>query len=137
MAETDKNYALLLLQRADGKFLFQLRTDNAPTFPSLWGFFGGAIEPGESPEVAVHREAREELTYRCHNARLILHLERDELNHPFGGARYFFLEPYDATQNLNLHEGKGMEWFTLEQAIKLTTAPHNLEILPKLASILQ
>jgi len=137
MGKTDKNYALLLLQRMDGKVLFQLRTDNAPTFPSLWGFFGGAIEDGESPETAVRREAREELSYHCQNARLILHLDRDDLDHPFGGARYFFLESYDETQCLNLQEGKGMGWFTFEQATELTTPPHNLEILPRLSSLLQ
>jgi 8-oxo-dGTP diphosphatase len=46
----------------EGKFLVQLR-DNIPTIPSpgLWGLFGGHMEPGETPEIAVEREVLEEI----------------------------------------------------------------------------
>jgi 8-oxo-dGTP pyrophosphatase MutT (NUDIX family) len=49
---------------ADGKFLMQLR-DNIPTilYPGLWGLFGGHIEAGETPEIAVKREIMEEIGY--------------------------------------------------------------------------
>ena len=42
----------------------QLR-DDIPTilYPGLWGFFGGHIEAGETPEVAVVREIAEEIDY--------------------------------------------------------------------------
>lgn len=55
--------ALAILPR-DGKFLMQLR-DNIPTilYPGLWGFFGGHMEPGETPEIAVQREIKEEINY--------------------------------------------------------------------------
>jgi 8-oxo-dGTP diphosphatase len=50
---------------ADGKFLMQLR-DNIPTilYPGLWGLFGGHIEAGETPEIAVEREIMEEIGYQ-------------------------------------------------------------------------
>lgn len=46
------------------KFLMQLR-DNIPTikYPGQWALFGGHIEPGETPEVAVKRELIEEIGY--------------------------------------------------------------------------
>jgi 8-oxo-dGTP diphosphatase len=49
----------------DGKFLMQLR-DNIPTilYPGLWGLFGGHIEAGETPEIAVVREVKEEIGYQ-------------------------------------------------------------------------
>jgi 8-oxo-dGTP diphosphatase len=49
----------------EGKFLMQLR-DNIPTilYPGLWGLFGGHIEAGETPEIAVEREVLEEIDYQ-------------------------------------------------------------------------
>jgi 8-oxo-dGTP diphosphatase len=48
----------------EGKFLMQLR-DNIPTilYPGLWGLFGGHIEAGETPEIAVVREVIEEIGF--------------------------------------------------------------------------
>jgi 8-oxo-dGTP diphosphatase len=48
----------------EGKFLMQLR-DNIPSiiYPGLWGLFGGHIEVGETPEIAVVREVIEEIGY--------------------------------------------------------------------------
>ena len=49
----------------DGKFLMQLR-DNIPgiVYPGHWAFFGGHIEPEESPEAALKRELIEEIGYK-------------------------------------------------------------------------
>lgn len=50
----------------DGKFLLQLR-DDIPgiPYPGQWAFFGGHIEPGETPEVAIKRELQEEISYNA------------------------------------------------------------------------
>jgi 8-oxo-dGTP diphosphatase len=55
--------AICLLYR-DGKLLMQLR-DDIPTilYPGVWGLFGGHIEAGETPEIAVVREIAEEIEY--------------------------------------------------------------------------
>lgn len=55
--------AIAILYR-EGQFLMQLR-DDYPTimYPGHWGFFGGHLEPGESPEMGVHRELLEEIGY--------------------------------------------------------------------------
>lgn len=55
--------AIAILYR-EGKFLMQLR-DNIPgiLYPGYWGLFGGHIEAGETPEIAVKREIMEEINY--------------------------------------------------------------------------
>ena len=48
----------------ENKFLMQLR-DNITNIiaPGCWALFGGHIEPGETPEIAVQREVMEEIGY--------------------------------------------------------------------------
>lgn len=55
--------AIAILYR-DDKFLFQLR-DDIPNivYPAHWGFFGGHLDPGETPHEAVMRELQEEIAY--------------------------------------------------------------------------
>ena len=55
--------AIAILHTSD-RFLMQLR-DNIPgiIYPGCWGFFGGHIDPGETPEAAVKRELIEEISY--------------------------------------------------------------------------
>jgi len=51
-----------LLVTPDRRYLLQLRDDIPGIwYPDHWGLFGGAIEPGESPEQALMREVEEEL----------------------------------------------------------------------------
>jgi 8-oxo-dGTP pyrophosphatase MutT (NUDIX family) len=52
--------ALLVLE--DGRYLIQLRDDKPDIYyPGHWGLFGGAVEQGEEPLAALHRELAEEL----------------------------------------------------------------------------
>ena len=57
------NVAVAILYQ-ENKFLMQLR-DNIPNIiaPGCWALFGGLIEPGETPEIAVQREVMEEIGY--------------------------------------------------------------------------
>jgi 8-oxo-dGTP pyrophosphatase MutT (NUDIX family) len=63
MTESTVYVAIAILYQ-QGQFLMQLR-DNIPSivYPGHWGFFGGHIEPGETPEAALKRELLEEINY--------------------------------------------------------------------------
>lgn len=54
----------LAILYTNGQFLMQLR-DDIPgiVYPGQWALFGGHIEPGETPAVAVERELLEEIGY--------------------------------------------------------------------------
>lgn len=62
---TDPIHVALAILYQQGQFLLQLR-DDIPgiVYPGYWGFFGGHIEPGESPEIGLRRELVEEIGYQ-------------------------------------------------------------------------
>lgn len=56
---------VVILPYAHGKVLMQLRDmKEGINFPGCWGFFGGSIDEGETPEDAFRRELFEEIGYR-------------------------------------------------------------------------
>ncbi|MCG8362642.1 MAG: NUDIX hydrolase [Pseudanabaenales cyanobacterium] len=63
MSEQRVKAAIAILYQ-DNHFLMQLR-DDIPgiLYPGCWGFFGGHLELGESPEEGVKRELLEEIGY--------------------------------------------------------------------------
>jgi 8-oxo-dGTP diphosphatase len=63
--QTEPVEVAIAILHQDEKILLQLR-DNTPgiLYPGYWGLFGGHLEPGEAPEVALQREILEEIHYR-------------------------------------------------------------------------
>lgn len=57
-------HVAIAILHQQNKFLLQLR-DDIPgiIYPGHWGLFGGHIEPGETPDVAVKRGLLEEIGY--------------------------------------------------------------------------
>ncbi|MDJ0509692.1 MAG: NUDIX hydrolase [Crocosphaera sp.] len=95
-----RRVALAILHQ-NGRFLMQLR-DNIPTilYPDHWGFFGGHLEDGETPEVGVKREVLEEISYHLDNPILFGRYD-DDL-----ALRYIFHAPLTVSiEALDLQEG--------------------------------
>jgi 8-oxo-dGTP diphosphatase len=67
-SQPDIFIASAILFTEDGRYLFQLRDDKLGLpLRNHWAFFGGEVDPGETPEKAVLREIEEELTYMPNN----------------------------------------------------------------------
>lgn len=59
-----RNIAILIPYRrteSGFEYFLQKRTQDAPTYAGMFGFFGGGIEEGETTEQALIREINEEL----------------------------------------------------------------------------
>lgn len=78
----------------DGRWLLQLRDDiEGILYPGQWALFGGHLDPGETPEVALRRELEEEINwagsdlapwFELRDEQRIRHFFRGHLAVPFG-----------------------------------------------------
>jgi 8-oxo-dGTP pyrophosphatase MutT (NUDIX family) len=106
------HYVAIAILYKDKKFLMQLR-DNIPTipYPGYWAFFGGHIESGETPEVAVRREILEEISYTLPEK-----IEAFGRYHSEKAVRHVFHAPLEVElDQLVLGEGWDMALVTPEE----------------------
>lgn len=130
--------ASLALYDREGRILLQHRDPHAKNSPDHWGFFGGHMEEGETPEVAMRRELMEELEYAPRTP-LFLHEERfiDRTYEPPAERSIFvFIEPFDETQKLVQHEGQGMGWFAPAETRDLLMTDRARNIVAAIARFL-
>lgn len=125
VAETQRQVVAVIPVNPQGEVLLQQRDDRPDLrYPGCWTFFGGAVEAGETPAEAIHRELVEELgtdlpvifwmTYVC-PARTV----PGEV-HTTNSVYFVGLDP--ARVPLHLYEGQAMAWFAREQALALDLA---------------
>lgn len=94
------------------RFLMQLRDDKPQIrYPGVWAFFGGHLEPGESPDEAMWRELQEEIAYQ---PPYIRHF-RSYPDNP-DVIRHIFAVPLTVPLiNLELNEGIDLRLLTIEE----------------------
>lgn len=101
-----------------------------------WGFFGGGIEAGETPEQTVIRETEEELGYKLVNFEYIGNY-KNTLEDGYTIDRHIFVSPLeDKISKFAQNEGEKMQLFTIEEAKKLKMISGDYEALDMVAKYL-
>lgn len=99
----------------DGRYIMQLRDDKEGIFyPGHWGCFGGAIEDGETPDIALRRELKEELGFLVPQANRFTQFDFDFC--PFGQSKvrriyYEVAVTRSAYHKFDLQEGADVRAF--------------------------
>ncbi len=101
----------LIIENAQGELLLMLR-DDKPTipFPNQWSTIGGHIEPGETPEEAIKREAKEELCFEFNDVRFFRTFHLPEEDGENENHTFFVRGPY-VLEDFHLQEGQEIRFF--------------------------
>jgi 8-oxo-dGTP diphosphatase len=105
LATSNRPQVALAILYQNERCLLQLR-DDIPTIahPGKWAFFGGHLDPGETPEAGLHRELIEEIGYAPPSVTLFNSYQNDA---PVD--RHVFYAPLLVEMNsLSLNEGMDM-----------------------------
>ncbi len=125
-----QNRSLFVLRDEKGRVLLQHRTKDAERFPDFWSFFGGGINPGETPEDAVRREAKEELEIELKDLKFFKRYELEG-----SGDKFVFVAPLKhSIKQLKIQqkEGNNLGLFSWEDLKNLKLPNHDLPILKDL-----
>ncbi|MBZ8179478.1 NUDIX hydrolase [Oscillatoria salina] len=107
----------------DNQFLMQLRDNiSGIVYPGHWGLFGGHLELGETPEIALRRELLEEIGYAPPKAELFGYYNDEEVVRHVYQAR--LTVPLD---RLVLQEGWDMALVTTEDIRRGSCYSHKAE----------
>jgi len=109
----ERKVALIIFYDEDGKILLQDRA-GISKHGEKWGYFGGGIEEGETPEEAVVRETKEELEFDLVKYKYIGEVitmdERGKI------IRQVFISKLSSLNEFKQIEGESMQLFTLDEA---------------------
>jgi 8-oxo-dGTP pyrophosphatase MutT (NUDIX family) len=128
----ERRVAVVLLVDRQGRLLMQHRDSHARVAPNQWAFPGGAIEAGEEPAEAAHRELLEETgldvsglaPYGVYYRPSVLNADNTIEIHAYWGAT-------DATQSdVVLGEGQAMVFLTPEEAVERDLGVTAVILLP-------
>ena len=98
-------------------------------FEGMWEFPGGKIEPGESREVALRREIKEELGVDIVIENLLCTTEYDYPS--FHLTMHCYLCSF-ASGEIELREHKSARWLTAETLDSVEWLPADTEVVDKL-----
>jgi len=120
----------IILYNDEYEMLLQHRSDDAPWMPGYWAFFGGGIEDAETARETLYRETFEELGYKLKSPVYVI--GQDFYLKEIHGFMRVYADKFDDDPSvLELHEGRGMGWFTAEETEKLKMIDHDRVVIEK------
>jgi len=128
-----KDVSLIIFYK-DNKILLQDRR-NMSKFGEEWGFFGGRIEQSETPEQAVIRETKEELSYDLKKFRFVTQTYGKVKDVNF--SCYVYIAPLTTIEDFQQKEGQAMALFTEQEALKLKMNQPDYEIIKEVFKFLR
>lgn len=130
---TERTAAALCVYGKDGRVLMQHHAMDVH-LPGYWGFFGGMVDGKEKPEQTVRRTLYEKAEYRPHKPEFFI--KEKSMVEWVHVLIHIYIEPYDESQPIILHEGQGYGWFAVEDALKLNITPERHNTLLKIQEYL-
>lgn len=109
--------ATALVFDRNNRLLIYLRDEKPEIpFPGYWDLFGGRVEEGETPEVALVRELKEELGIDIDN--YTLYKTFDSPNEVRPNAKYVYVVRIpQAADELTLYEGQYLKGIDLKERV--------------------
>lgn len=83
-----------------------------------YSFFGGGIESGESPEMALVREIKEELTYDLKEFQFVTQYSI-KVEGAAEGLVHLYVSPFPGFDKIKLADSAGMELVSIDEAKNL------------------
>lgn len=140
---------VVIIPYVNGKVLMQLRDMKEDiNFPGCWGFFGGSIDEGETPEEAFVRELQEEIGYtpkQMHKLGFAVIPDLDDLR-----AHTFCCPLTIPVEKIKLQEGTDFGLFSYDEVLSralysqrmqgdfpVIDTPYRVDAIEKLKSYLK
>lgn len=112
---------------SEGKFLIGLRLPTGE-MGNRWEFPGGKVDPGETPEMAIKREFREEMGIDVAPGACIATARFENRNGPVTLLAYRITIPEDA--EISLTEHSEIRWASLDEIETLSFVDSDRLLLP-------
>jgi 8-oxo-dGTP diphosphatase len=117
-----------------GDRLLATRRDPRRAFPLKWEFPGGKLEPGESPEAALHRELEEELDFKVRILEALEPVHFSDNGH-FLDLIPFLCEP-DQAHGPRPVDHIEIRWLQADALSALDWAPADVPLLEQLPALI-
>lgn len=131
-----KDGAKIIILSPDKILLFH--RDNIPTIrsPDCWQLVGGGIEECETPEQGLVREVKEEVSYDLKEFKLITKTKGSQ-----GEDVWVYVAFVDKDEEckfiLGPGEGRGIGWFTIDEALAIKITPGTRILLSKYRDLIE